>query len=65
MPLKVLHTGDLHLGMTFNSRGYPEALRRRLVEARLKVLERLVETANGEGCQLFIVAGDLFHRTRV
>jgi len=65
LPLKVLHTGDLHLGMTFNSRGYPEALRRELVEARLKTLERLVETANAEGCQLFVVAGDLFHRTRV
>ncbi len=65
MPLKILHTGDLHLGMTFGTRGYPPPVRQKLVEARFAVLDRLVETANGEGCQLFIIAGDLFHRTNV
>ena len=65
MMLKVLHTGDLHLGMTHKSRNYPEALRQELVEARLETLQRLVNIANEEGCHLFIVAGDLFHSTNV
>lgn len=65
LPLKILHTGDLHLGMTYRSRGYPETLRESLVEARFETLKNLVEKANQEDCQLFVVAGDLFHRTNV
>jgi len=65
MPLKILHTGDIHLGMTFKSRSYPDDLRKALVQARFKTLEKLVERANQEECHLFIVAGDLFHRTNV
>lgn len=65
MDLKVLHTGDLHLGMTYQGRGYPDALRESLVESRFRALEQLVETANREKCQLFLVAGDLFHRDDV
>ncbi len=62
MTLKVLHTADLHLGMTFNNRGYPEALREQLIEARFENLNRIVELANSEQCALLIIAGDLFHR---
>lgn len=65
MPLKVFHTGDVHLGMTFRNRGYPEPVRESLVEARFTALSRLVELANREECQLFLVAGDLFHRNNV
>ena len=65
MVVKVLHTGDLHLGIGHRSRNYPEALRSQLVEARMKTLETLVETANREGCQLFVVTGDLFDRITV
>ncbi len=65
MSLKILHTGDIHLGMTFKSRSYPDNLRKILVESRFKTLERLVERANQKECHLFIVAGDLFHRTNV
>lgn len=65
MPLKFLHTADLHIGMVFNNRGYPEEVRQQLVEARFAVLERLVERANAEQCLLFIIAGDLFHRTNM
>ena len=45
MSLKVLHTADLHLGMTFGNRNYPEAVRQQLVEARYQTLELLVELA--------------------
>ena len=61
MLLKIFHTADLHLGMTFGNRNYPEEVRRQLVEARYQTLERLVELANEAQCRLFLVAGDLFH----
>ena len=63
MPLKILHTGDIHLGMQFNS--YPASVKEQLKEARIEVLERIVELANTENCDLIVVAGDLFNNTRV
>ena len=65
MSLKLLHTADLHLGMTFNNRPYPEEVRSRLVEARFEALAGLVELANEEKCRLLVIAGDLFHRANV
>lgn len=65
MTLKVLHTGDLHLGITHSSRNYPDDVRQDLVNARFHTLEKLVETARRESCQLFVVAGDLFDRPNV
>lgn len=65
MPLKFLHTADLHIGMAFGNRGYPEEVRERLMEARYQALERLVELAGKEQCRLMIIAGDLFHRTNM
>ena len=60
--MKLLHTADLHLGMKFA--GYP-TVREELTEARFRCLERLVETANRENCDLFALAGDLFDRITV
>ena len=65
MPLKLLHTADLHLGMAFNHRGYSEAVRQQLIEARYETLDRLVEMANSEQCTLLVIAGDLFHRPNI
>lgn len=65
MTLKVLHTGDLHLGITHSSRNYPDDVRQDLVNARFLTLEKLVETARREVCQLLVVAGDLFDRPNV
>lgn len=65
MFLKIFHTADLHLGMTFGNRNYPETVRQQLVEARYQTLERLVELANEAQCRLFLVAGDLFHRAQM
>jgi exonuclease SbcD len=59
MGIKILATADLHLGMKFAA--YPE-VQAELAEARYETLRRLVETANREQCNLFLVAGDLFHR---
>jgi len=65
LPLKFLHTADLHLGMTFKNRHYPDEVREQLVEARFDALAGLVEHAQAEQCQLVIIAGDLFHRVNV
>lgn len=62
MSLKIFHTSDLHLGMKFA--GYPE-VQAELSEARFKTLEKLIEYANKEKCDLFVVAGDLFDRVSV
>ena len=63
--LKVLHTGDLHLGMTHKTRNYPDDMRLQLVEARFKALEKAIDVANKEGCHLLVIAGDLFHSNHV
>lgn len=65
MALKILHTGDIHIGMTFASRGYVDTLRRHLAEARFEVLKRIVEKANEEKCDLLVIAGDFFDRTNI
>jgi len=44
---------------------YPDHIRESLVEARFKTLESLIEKANSEKCDLFVVAGDLFDRISV
>ena len=62
MPLRIMATADVHLGMKFASY---RAVQPRLVEARFSALTRVVEAANERECDLLIVAGDLFHRIGV
>jgi DNA repair exonuclease SbcCD nuclease subunit len=64
MTLKILHTADLHLGMKF-TRGYVPEVQERLIEARFETFGSLVEIANKHDTDLFVIAGDLFHNTRV
>lgn len=54
--LKIFLTGDAHIGLQYPSwrRGTI------LAEARLDVFSNMVNTANDEGCNLFVIAGDLF-----
>jgi DNA repair protein SbcD/Mre11 len=63
MSLRILHTADNHIGLSFNQ--YPEPARERLIEERFASLERLVATANERAAHFFVVAGDLFDRTTV
>ena len=60
--LKILASADYHLGMKFA--GYP-GVQGDLAEARFLCLRRLVGTANDLGCDLFLIAGDLFDRVSV
>jgi DNA repair protein SbcD/Mre11 len=60
MTIRLLHTADLHLGMKFTGR-YPAGVREQLVRARFEILGNLVEIANAQGADLFVIAGDLFH----
>lgn len=59
MTIKIFHTGDIHLGMKYNS--YPEKVKVLLSEARYETLEKMVEKANGLTADLFVIAGDLFN----
>lgn len=63
MPLKIFHTGDVHLGMKFNN--YGDMIKESLVEARFLSLENMIEKSNELNCDLFVVAGDLFNTIQV
>ena len=57
--LKIFLTGDNHIGLKYAGHEQSAVL----VEARLSAFDRMVETANNEKCDLFVVAGDLFENT--
>ena len=63
MALRILHTADNHIGISFAQ--YPDAVRDRLLEERFTALERLVETANERAAHFLVVAGDLFDKQTV
>jgi len=65
MALKILHTSDIHIGMSFISRGYRDDVRKQLVEARFDVLGRIIQSANENGCDMIVIAGDMFDRPNV
>lgn len=55
--LKLFLTGDNHIGKKYDR--YPE-VRERLIESRFESLRGMVRLAENEGCELFVLAGDLF-----
>ncbi len=57
--LRIFLTGDNHIGLMYANYGQSEILR----EKRITAFEGMVQTANSEDCDLFVIAGDLFHRT--
>ena len=60
--IKILHTGDIHLGDLAGPTKDGENLRRL---DTLKCMESIVERARAEGPNVTIIAGDLFNRSRV
>lgn len=63
MSLKIFHTGDIHLGMKFNS--YGGEVKETLAEARFSSLESMIEKSNSLNADLFVIAGDLFNTIQV
>lgn len=63
MPLRILHTADNHIGLSFAK--YPDVVRDRLLEERFTALEGLVQTANERQTHFLVVAGDLFDKQTV
>lgn len=63
MALRILHTADNHIGISFAQ--YPDVVRDRLLEERFAALERLVATANERAAHFLVVAGDLFDKQTV
>ena len=62
MPLKILHTADVHLGMQF--RNHPEA-QETLINARYETLQNIVNRANELKVHILAIAGDLFDKTKI
>ena len=59
MSIKIFHTADIHIGMKFNS--YPGGIKNYLKESRIDVIKSMVQKANETRCNIFSIAGDLFH----
>lgn len=62
MSLKIMHTGDLHLGMKFSRYA---GISEQLIEARFQALANVVQKANDKKCSILAVAGDLFDKINV
>ena len=60
--IKILHTGDIHLGSLTGPEKNGINLRR---EDTLRCMDEIVQTAREEQPDLTIIAGDLFNRSRV
>ena len=58
--LRIFLTGDNHIGLRYA--GHEASAE--LAAARIDAFAGMVEAANENGCELFVVAGDLFERLR-
>ncbi|MDB9787143.1 DNA repair exonuclease [Bacteriovoracaceae bacterium] len=61
--IKIYHTADVHLGMTYTQ--YPKNISTALKDVRFTTLKNCVEKANNSQCDLMIIAGDLFDKVNV
>ncbi|MEC9490036.1 MAG: metallophosphoesterase, partial [Halanaerobiales bacterium] len=62
MSLKIMHTGDVHLGMKFNQ--YPQ-ISSELEESRYQALENVIKAGNQRNVNLLAIAGDLFDKANI
>ena len=61
--IKIFVTGDNHFGMTYSK--YPEVVREQLKNSRYECLQNMVDKAVEEGCEYFVVTGDMFETVNV
>ncbi len=59
--LKIFVTGDNHIGLKYASYEHSQEL----VRSRIQAFNQMVETANKENCDLFVITGDLFENTSI
>lgn len=64
MTLKIFHTADLHIGKGYTRFDDNPKVQDDLRKRRYEVLEDMVEKANQNNCDLFVIAGDLFDGPR-
>lgn len=57
--IRVFVTGDNHIGLKYASHEKADIL----AKCRITAFENMVQTANDEDCQLFVITGDLFDNT--
>lgn len=57
--LKIFLTGDNHIGLKYADHQQAQKLK----EARISAFKNMVQTANVQECDLFVIAGDLFDNT--
>lgn len=62
MSIKIYHTADLHIGLSF---GHFQEKQNELVDARYETLQRMIDQANERYCDLFVIAGDMFDKLSV
>lgn len=63
MPIKILHTADLHLDSPLSSLALrSEDLQTRIITASRKSLEKMVDFCVAEGVVALLIAGDLYDR---
>ena len=58
--VKIFQTGDNHFGKRYDN--FPQ-IRERLIRSRFEALQRCVAFADRNGCDFFVVTGDLFDNT--
>ena len=58
--VKVFVTGDNHFGKKYDR--YPE-VKEKLINSRFETLDKMIKKAEDEGCDLFVITGDLFDNT--
>jgi DNA repair exonuclease SbcCD nuclease subunit len=63
MPVRILHTADNHIGITF--RQYPPGIQQRLIKERFDALERIINIANQRKAHFVTISGDLFDKVTV
>lgn len=57
--MKLFVTGDNHIGRKFDK----YSIKNQLIESRFLCLKDMVETAEKEQCEFFVITGDLFDNT--
>ena len=58
--IKILHTGDLHLGMSFARSKLPAEVGKVRRQELWETFDRIIDTARAEKADLLLIAGDLF-----